>query len=370
MRNPLLQSSVEFVAINFDDAASLMKIVQTRRGNNFDLLRLVFASMVILSHGAELVTGDRSREPLTMLFHSISFGELGVDGFFILSGYLVTKSWLNKPDPIRFSRRRLFRIVPGFVAAYLLSGLLFPLVATPAALYFSQMYWPRFAFGLLTFNQTTPSATPAVYGNLPVPLADGSLWTIRFELACYAGVAALGLLGLLQRRVWVAALYLITTAFLVRSIKEVGIDVVMNTLVRLGPYYLAGMVFSLYEDRVRYSPLTIAAGWAALIGCLWFRWTAVVLLPIPLAFVIFWVGQVPMRVRAFMARSPDISYGVYLYAWPTTKMLQSIFPGISILFLTLGTFVVSFALGYGSYMLVERWFLADRSPRTPTAAGA
>jgi hypothetical protein len=38
--------------------------------------------MVIVSHAPELLDGNRSREILTQVFHSISFGELAVSGFF------------------------------------------------------------------------------------------------------------------------------------------------------------------------------------------------------------------------------------------------------------------------------------------------
>ncbi|MET0220344.1 MAG: hypothetical protein ABW213_06795 [Tardiphaga sp.] len=55
----------------------------SRSFNNSGVLRLAFATMVVLSHAPELVDGNRSREILTREFHTLSFGEVGVDGFFI-----------------------------------------------------------------------------------------------------------------------------------------------------------------------------------------------------------------------------------------------------------------------------------------------
>jgi peptidoglycan/LPS O-acetylase OafA/YrhL len=49
--------------------------------------------MVIVSHSIELVDGKRLREPLTQVFGSVSSGEFGVDGFFLVSGYLITQSF-------------------------------------------------------------------------------------------------------------------------------------------------------------------------------------------------------------------------------------------------------------------------------------
>jgi peptidoglycan/LPS O-acetylase OafA/YrhL len=68
-----------------------------RHRNAFGFLRLLFASLVIVSHATELFDGNREREPLTRLFGTISFGDLAVDGFFIISGYLVVGSYLKRP---------------------------------------------------------------------------------------------------------------------------------------------------------------------------------------------------------------------------------------------------------------------------------
>jgi peptidoglycan/LPS O-acetylase OafA/YrhL len=81
-------------------------------------LRIVFATLVLLSHAPEITDGNASRE----LFHRftgspMTFGTLGVDGFFILSGYLIVQSWLGDPELINFLRKRVLRIVPGYLVA-------------------------------------------------------------------------------------------------------------------------------------------------------------------------------------------------------------------------------------------------------------
>ncbi|RYD28140.1 MAG: acyltransferase, partial [Lysobacteraceae bacterium] len=74
--------------------------------------------MVVLAHTPELIDGNRSRELLTRLFGTISFGELAVNCFFIVSGYLISASYLNSPSAGSYLSKRVARIYPGFIVAF------------------------------------------------------------------------------------------------------------------------------------------------------------------------------------------------------------------------------------------------------------
>jgi peptidoglycan/LPS O-acetylase OafA/YrhL len=130
--------------------------------NNFDALRLVGAFLVLISHQFAL---SGRWEPRFVGDHS--FGNLGVLIFFSISGYLVTASWLHDPHVLRFTARRVLRMAPALCVSM-------PLTLVVIA-----------ALGLTGFPDN------------PRHLTNGSLWTIPYEVYCYA---LLLLAGLATRR--------------------------------------------------------------------------------------------------------------------------------------------------------------------------
>ena len=94
------------------------------RNHQLDLLRIIFATMVLLGHASELSPGQLYGDLFRRWTHSnVTFGAIGVDGFFLLSGFLIVQSWENNPELMNFLRKRALRIVPGYFVAVVLSTL-------------------------------------------------------------------------------------------------------------------------------------------------------------------------------------------------------------------------------------------------------
>lgn len=109
------------------------------RDNNFLLLRFVTASLVVFSHSFGL-TGHGEIEPLYRLAH-FSLGSLAVDVFFVVSGFLVCKSWYSRLNIIDYLFARFQRIYPAlWVAVALCAFVIGPIFTRfPIAQYFSYL---------------------------------------------------------------------------------------------------------------------------------------------------------------------------------------------------------------------------------------
>lgn len=333
------------------------------RKNNFNLLRLVLALLVLLSHAPELVDGNRHRELLSQLFHTISFGEFAVDGFFLLSGFLILQSWNNKPRLVDFMRNRILRIFPGFIAATLVCVLVVGKLASLSPAYFATL--PLTELIQTTLLLKSP-AIPKIFEGSHYPVVNGAMWTISYEFVCYLCILSAGLLGLTKKRFLCIffALGLLTIFALQRFgfLESVpGHYLWEDPFVRLGSFFLAGSSFYLYRELIEFNLKYVTfAATALVIGMFSWRLSELALVTAG-GYLLFYLAFKQTGSLAKFNKFPDVSYGVYLYGWPAQKLLLLYFPSMSPWLLFISSSVAAIFCGVISWYAVEKPFLKMKS---------
>src|ERR1700678_4151390 len=100
------------------------------RRNNFNTLRLLFAVLVIFSHSYPVVFGTDEREPLYRYTRgAYTLGAMAVAFFFVVSGFLITRSWLNSAATVEYIKKRCLRIFPGYAMVGLVCFAVIPPLA-------------------------------------------------------------------------------------------------------------------------------------------------------------------------------------------------------------------------------------------------
>jgi len=334
--------------------------MKTAQQNNFSVLRLFFASLVIVSHTPEMIDGDRSREVLTMIFGTLSFGEVAVDGFFLISGYLITKSFLTSSSSWSFIKKRLARIVPGFVVCFFICLLvLAPFLGGSFSV----------SADILRSNAKMLAVlqgpyTPDILPGLPYPSTNVPMWTIAYEFRCYVLVLVLGVLGVLGAARWrwgilgFAALLLGLNASGITAEASVPFSVALGQVgstVRLFGVFAVGMCFYLFRDRLTYSHPGAAIAAILLVICLFNRFSAEAAFAIFGGYLIFWFTfKFPALWLSSLADRNDISYGMYLYAWPVGTSLIWLFGMRDPIVVGALTFLITPAFATLSWVLIER----------------
>ena len=339
------------------------------RRNNFDFLRFLFAVWVLYSHCFALVAnGNRYFDISDFTRGQTYLGHIALQGFFLISGFLITMSWVRSRGLRDFLRRRVLRIYPGYLAACLFCVLLVgPLGSESARHYFAQLSLPSTVRQMATLDKL---AAPPTFMNSPAPgEINGSLWSIRIEFECYLLLPLLAASGLLRRRRFV--LGLTGLVFALNSLLESPLARHLarpapETLIShtgLGLYFLLGMTVFLYRDKFSIGRMPVLISLAALCVTAIFGGFTIAL-PIFGTYLLF--------VTAFHARIPlrrfservDLSYGIYLYAWPVKRIiLHFLGAAMNPYLLFLLALPATCLLAVGSWLLIEKPFLKMKSGR-------
>jgi peptidoglycan/LPS O-acetylase OafA/YrhL len=325
---------------------------------NFDAIRLVAASSVIFSHAFLISEGTEENEPLVRLLgaHN-SAGIYGVWVFFIISGLLVTQSAIGTHTVPRFLWKRFLRLYPALIVCAVVCGVVlgafFSSIGPKA--YPAHLLGPRYA----VLTAVLPSGsreidTVSFYADASGWLGkniNGSLWTIPQEIICYLLIAVTA--GLRLLRPWLVAVAAVGGAAFAFSELTTGYEFIDSFLL-VAPAFFAGSTIALMRPgrawmRAACGLCLVALAIALLSGRLSEAF------PVFGACPLLWLATGEKLRLPDLSRIGDISYGTYLYGWPTEQVVRALLGGgarwWSVFFLSLPN---ALRLGFLSWRIVEK----------------
>lgn len=330
------------------------------RSNNFTLMRFIFAWAVLIGHSFP-ITGNGSDPISKFLLPYAWIGSIAVSGFFAVSGYLVTASIMQRSIPT-FIASRVLRLYPAVIVYSLICVFLIGPLNTivPMNEYFQAKPWYNLLNATLwewAYN------LPYVFQNNPFPGAtNGSTWTLPAEIRCYLLILFLGFFGVFDSRMRAnVALFIL---LILVDVSYVSIPLFGKSSNFASPlmFFLLGSIFWVNRNILPLNWLLAAAAVTALFFAPktgFYHY----LYPICLTYIIFmFVYRTP---HVDIDRFGDISYGVYIYAWPVQQMVwgqgQSAYLNILI-----STSIV-FPLAYLSWRFIEKPALNIRQSLSPSS---
>lgn len=347
------------------------------RQNNFGALRLILALLVLFSHTFAAYHGNDDTEPFYRLTRfQMDVSAFAVNGFFGISGFLITLSWMRTPRFKTFMMKRILRIYPGFIIASLISLLI---VAPLAGAEWSALAPLEIGKAVARIAGLSAPRVQGSFATEPLPVLNMSLWTIRYEFICYLMVPVLVLL--LSRtkfsRIGITALYLATLiwhatqgAYLVKTgASDLPIIGSLDVWPRFLCYFLSGMVLAFNSDRIPFRHWIAGLCLAAMAISAYFGGFFIVT-ALAGMYLIFYAAY-QQNVKLFhIGEKVDLSYGVYLYAWPVTMLcilhLRHVMGPYGIIAIALP---ITLALSTLSWYLIEAPFLAKKAKLVRKQAG-
>jgi len=301
--------------------AGIDRRLATQR-NNFHFLRLLFA-LAAFFHHAYALSGQTGWKG----FYLAVVTKIAIQGFFVISGFLIVKSYMQSNGPLAYFQKRARRIFPAYFMVILLCAIFGAAIsALPAAEYFfSIRFWRYLACNLLFVNWLQPTL-PGVFEGNPAPFMNVSLWTIKVELSFYLVTPLLVWATRRFNRVCLfLGIYGCSAAwhwgmnFLAEATGQGVWGLLSHQLPGQMSYFLCGAYLYLYKDAFLRQAHGIAAGCLAALVCHLatgveaMRPLAISGLVIYLAYVAPYLGN--------CIRFGDLSYGAYIYHGPIIQFL-------------------------------------------------
>lgn len=337
------------------------------RNNSLNMFRLILAALVLFAH-SWYIAGRGSGPSI----QGENLGGWAVAGFFVLSGFLITRSRL-RTAPGEFLLHRIARIFPAFLVVLVVTAFVFAPIAllvehgslsgffTTAVTPF-QYVWGNLALAIEHYDIGVTLST------VPYPGAwNGSLWTLYYEFLCYIVVWLLGGLAVFRRSpVLIAVCFAFSVAVYaaIGVAGRIGLDPSFALFARLLPFFLGGSLIYFVVERIGINrvlgiaSLVVAVALIAVVP----RWGGQLAAPFLAYGLLFLSSFLPQP--GWIARN-DVSYGFYIYAWPVQQL--AVLAGAASLgmpaYIAI-TVVVTFGLAWLSWVLIERPAMALARPKT------
>ena len=318
--------------------------------NNFDFLRFLGASLIIISHAFALSLGYGN----VFEFDShLLIGQFGLATLLVISGYLIIASWERQPDFIVFFKKRLLRVAPALIVSILAVLLIIGPIVTTLSLqeYFAALLSPSTWTSLAFYKD---GSSLGLFTTNPVTYVDAPLWAIPLEFFLYIVVAVMGIAGLLRYKNSMVPAIAVTVllwavCYLLQPFDKI----------RFMIYFFVGAFLWINRERIAYRWYYVALLW---MPTLIFFHTQVfyVFAFIAIPYTVIWFADLPLERLHNFGKYGDFSFGMFIYGYPIQQSILHFMPSIEIGQFIILSFAFTIPAAVLSWYLIERHALAKK----------
>lgn len=329
------------------------------KNNNFDFLRFLFALLVVVSHAYPLSgCSEKSQWVYQITNGQIVLAQIGLSGFFIISGFFIFQSLQRSKSHLDYFKKRFLRLFPALFVVLFLSILLTPFVYNSSVpFYLNKEVYTYLPYNLSLFG--FQSGIKGIFDTNSYHAINGSLWTIRYEFSLYV---ALSLLFFFRKQKGVV-LFLLSFTFIAFTflytfyLSRFGGSSLLGLqglhVLNLGIFFIGGsLLASLQFEKVKNKSLILGISVLILVLSLYFNryeWVKHIVMPI----VVILIGFIPVVFIRTFGKIGDMSYGIYIYSFPIQQTLMWFFK-MNTYTLMISSVLLSIGFGYLSWHWVEK----------------
>lgn len=319
--------------------------------NNFDFIRVLLAFIVFVGH-----LGALSASPELKIFEN-SPVEIAVFGFFVVSGFLIARSYERSSSLKSYIKKRIRRIVPAYLLVVFLCAILLSLVSTyPFREYFSNIQVYKYLFWNSIFLNFKAPWLPGVFGNQAV---NGALWTLKIEMSYYFSVPLLFLLfgkNNKYRNISLLIVYFLSLVYL-NYFELLGKISMAKQLPGTLSYFIPGMlIYFNFDWFIKHKHtlfiIAILTVWIDLVLNIQF------FSPMMIGIIVLYIAYSLKFLNNF-GKYGDFTYGIYIFHFPIIRTFTTLglFKDYNPYLMAVACMLVVIAVGVSSWHFYEKKFL-------------
>lgn len=338
------------------------------RDNNFNLIRFVSAFLVLYSHSCLLTTGVFTEDPLKKWI-GMSLATVGVDIFFVISGFLVARSFFSKNSLKAFVLARVLRIYPALIVAvfFCIFGVGLYFTTNTVSEYFSNPHIYKSFLKNITLFVGVNHYLPGVFAENPwIGKVNGSLWTLPHEVRSYALLAIVSSVLIYFQKwqgknIFKAVFLIIAIIIFTANIADLFQILNSDLSLRLYSLFFTGVGFYAWRNRIYLSSKLFLLFLTILLLSTMQLKIFFILYYILMPYLLLYLAYVPAgNIRRFN-HVGDYSYGIYIYAYPVQQSIVAINPNVPLNTMIFVSFSITFVLAFLSWHIIEKKFLAMKN---------
>ena len=333
--------------------------------NNFNLIRFGAALGVFISHCFPLSGYSFGGKPQLLGFISLNV-------FFIISGFLVTKSYFNQKGAFNYLHARVLRVFPALFLAVIYSVFVIGAMFTtlPIIDYLKEIsVYEYLVKNLLVILPNTPDHLPNVFLDSKYrPIVNAPLWSLPYEVWCYVALLILAILTSARSNMKLFIIVIVTllvisySVFIANYLHSTSKYALFfdKEAYRLSAMFLIGSCLYLFRNKIKITYLVACAILILIAVSSLYKPIFVVLTYASLGYLLLFFAYIPAgHIRQFN-KLGDYSYGIYIFGYPTQQALEQVVPDLSLPIFFVISFSITLLLAVLSWHLIEKRALSRK----------
>lgn len=335
--------------------------------NCFDFLRFFFAANIVLAHLSEL-SQSKSLEILYLFSNS----SVAVQGFFIISGFLVAKSYTNTSSLKEYFIKRAKRILPAYVLVLLFSVITLSFFSSFSFLdYFTNISVYQYLGWNSIFLNFMHPCLPGLFENNLMCAVNGALWTLKVEEGFYIVLPLIFCAIKRSKKPILILLGLYVLSIMYWFVMDFYLNkpLLAKQLPGYLAYFVTGIFLFLNFDFVQQKKNTILIVAALLLILSSFLDFQIDLLH-PAAFgTIVIIAAYSLPFLNNFGKYGDFTYGLYIYHFPIIQLFRqyNLFEKYNPILMAFAVILITLFFAVFSWFIIEKRFL-DRYKKGLTNA--